>query len=649
MIRFFTLPFLFLVFMTAPTNADIGDPTLETDHPHYPGEGVFQTIEGCVDFATRGVKGDQERAIALYNWMLTHQFHLASPQDCRVPNVKPDTRKTQYDLVVEDANRGRFSYAYGLCGTVHTWNEAYWRALGLDARRRAFPGHVNSEIKYGGQWHAFDTDMAGLVFRKDGVVAGYQDIIQNPALATNRKMGVVCYPFAWPSDFNSMKKGWEQVAKQGASKWWKLYNSGYAAHPGIVHLRKGETFTRYFNRDHFGGPTKRRFWHVQKNGPFRNWTFVNKGTPQHEGGESNSRGNASYCNAEFVYEPALTRLKSKAGSKQATGTMVFDHFSPYVIAGDPTDDENPMTQKATDGLVVKGETTGAISLALSTDQGQSWKHIADVTGSFALDLTDSAKGYYGWMVRFTPSETARLKALKFITVCQMAQPIYPRLKSNGSKVTYRVASRGVRPVLPNWSLSQQQLVDAGVINKTFDSGNTKYTRRSAKQRTAYTTTSNKPAMVAFNVKTPGPLLEVRAASRFSLRVPSPKRCNFHLDISTDAGKSWQTIGKAEIPEDNEYSSGWMYGKVDVSNAKVAEAVVRAQLYAGGYTTGLIDADLYGIYRCAKPQAAKITYAWREAGKLKTHVEIVLAGRASHTFTVPTGANITDEYVRIETR
>src|SRR5690606_13513733 len=68
---------------------------------------------------------------------------------------------------------------------------------------------------------------------------------------------------AWPGDFNAMKKGWQQVAAGG--NWYSMYNGGYAAQPGIIHLRKGETFTRYDDPDHYGGPFKRRFWHNMKN------------------------------------------------------------------------------------------------------------------------------------------------------------------------------------------------------------------------------------------------------------------------------------------------------------------------------------------------------------------------------------------------
>ncbi len=132
--------------LPAIAGGEVGDPTLRTDHPHYPGEGAIQTVEDCVRFATEGKEGEQERAIALYLWMLTHQWHLASPQEWNIPGETPDTARDNHEMVVYDANRARFSYGYGLCGTVHSWNEPYWRALGMAARRRAFPGHTNSDL-----------------------------------------------------------------------------------------------------------------------------------------------------------------------------------------------------------------------------------------------------------------------------------------------------------------------------------------------------------------------------------------------------------------------------------------------------------------------------------------------------------------------
>ncbi len=640
---------------------EVGDPTVQTDHPQYAGEGAFQTVEDCVQFATRGKEGAQDRAIAMYLWLLTHQFHLASPQEPYAPGLTPDTTRTQDDLTVQDANRARFSYSYGLCGTVHAWNEVYWRALGMPARRRAFPGHTNSEIFYDNGWRAFDTDMAGLLFRDDGLVAGYDDIRRSPQLATQAKPPLPCYPFAWPGDFQVMKEGWEQVARGG--DWFAMYNSGYAALPGVVQLRAGETFTRWFDRDHWGGPTKRRFWHHLPGGPFRDWTFVNRGEPEHRGAESNSRGNASYCNGEFLYRPDLSRdtyREGVAAQSENVGQrmqsprlfsgdgqeafVTFSHFSPYVICADPQDDANPMSAPATDGVVVSGAARGDVTIECSGDGGQTWESVGAAGGAFRHDLTEALKGRYGWLIRFRWRGKAGLDAVEFATTTQVSQTMYPRLTPDGCEVTYRCAARGVTPVRPNFALPEARL--AGIEAEDLRSANVAYVGRSKQSRVAYEVRGNKPGQVVFRVTSRRPLLEVTAAARYRVRSPSPPDCDFHLDISTDQGRTWRTFARSDVPTDNEYSSGWVYGKTEISDADAHEALVRVHLYAGGYPTGLIDAEFFGIHQARPPQPLELTYGWREGGQSKTHHEKIPAGSKEHRFSIATGNLVADEFVRL---
>lgn len=656
--------FLAALCSAVTTFADgAGDVTLRTDHPHYPGEGVFQSVDDCIRFATDGKAGDQEKAIALYLWMLTHQWHLASPQEWNVPGETPDTNIWRDDMVVYDANRARFSYGYGLCGTVHSWNEPYWKALGMQVRRREFPGHVNSEVRYGGRWHAFDTDMAGIVFGKDGAVAGYDDIIADPSLVEQTHAPLPCYPFAWPSDLKSMRKGWEEIARGG--NWHKMYNSGYVAHPAIVQVRRGETFTRWFDPDHYGGKDKRRFWHHQDNGPFRNWTFANQGTPEHRGAEANCRGNARYCNGEFVYQPDLTSVAYRDGVVDQSANVVpsmdqpklrsqdgkpaivtFEHFSPYVICGDPVDDANPMSGTATDGLIVEGSAVGNVSVEISVDQGQTWHRLNSVTGNFSHDLTEHVKGRYGWQLRFGFQDKAGLDALKFTTTTQVCQAIYPRLTDGGCRVAYRCAMRGVTPMLPNFGSDEATL--RAVEQRDMRSDNVVYEPRSSQSRLAYRTTNNRPGHVVFRVNAgERELLEVYAAVRYGVRVPPPDNCDYRIEISTDDGESWRPLARADIPADNEFSSGWMYGKADVAESDTNEVLVRIQLYQGGYQAGMIDAQFYGVYRSAPPPSAIVTYGWKEAGELKRHTERIPTAAREHVFEVPTGKIDVDEFVRIQ--
>lgn len=650
-----------LVFtIVVPADAEVGDPTIQTDHPQYAGEGAFQEVNDCVRFATDGKQSPQDRAIAMYLWMLSHQWHLMSPQEWCIPGRIPDTALSRdYESVVYDANRARFSYGYGLCGTVHAWNEPYWKSLGMNARRRSFPGHSNSEIYYDNTWHAFDTDMAGLLFRKDGVVAGYEDIIRDPSLVDSVKKPLPHYPFAWPSDFNVMKKGWQTVAAGG--HWYPLYNGGFAAHPGIVHLRSGETFTRWYDRDHFGGPTKRRFWHHQDGGPKRNWTFFDNGQPTHDGSKSNARGNATYCNGEFIYTPDIASGRFREGLIAESGSIAnrsedpclysedgeecsatFRHFSPYVICGDPVDDANPMSASATDGLVLEAEFVGKVAVAVSADEGQTW-HTIETSSAKRFDLTEYVKGRYGWQIRLSWRGNAGINSLRFTTVTQVCQSIYPRLRTGGSDVTYRAGRRAVVAVLPDFGLPESRV--SAFEETSMRSSNVVYRGRSEKSRRAYETTNNKPGAVIFRINSPERLNEIRAAVRYQLRVPPPKEHDYRLDVSTDNGQSWRTFAKAEIPENNEFSSGWLSGQTEIKT-DVKTALVRFNMYAGGHRTGLIDAYLYGVYNVPSNQAVTIEYGWRESNQLKRHTETVPLGIIEETFRINTGSKIRDEFIRL---
>lgn len=639
--------------------AEIGDLTIQTDHPQYPGEGAFQTPEACARWATIGAASEQDRALALYNWILTHQWHLASPQEWNVPGRIPGQRPDDTEMVVYDANRGRFSYGYGLCGTVHAWNEVYWNALGMPARRRAFPGHTNSEVLVGQKWRAFDTDMAGLVFNRDGSVAGYDDIARDVSLVDLKNPPWPRYPFAWPSDFDVMRAGWKEVAAGG--HWYSMYASGYAAHPAVVHVRRGETFTRYFDPDTFGGPTKRRFWHRQPGGPNRVWTFANGGTPFHDGEKSNSRGKTTYGNAVFEYAPELTNETYREGiveqqnvAVSATGlgavrgqpaSIVFEHFSPYVICGDPVDDEDPMQHAATDGMVIEGLATGQIQARISTDQGQTWQDLPTQKDRLRWDATELVKGRYGWRLKLAWLGDSQLRELRMTTTCQLSQAIYPRLKPGGSQVTYRTAGRAVVPVLPRFEDEAATVRD--YEDREQRSSTMEFRGRRPGQREAYAVRGRETGSLVFRIDSPTELVGLSAAVRYFVGSPTTAGAQYSLSWSIDGGQSWHAFGRVTLPPDNEYSSGWVYGSAEkLAAGESRSALVRVELNGGVHPTGLITAEMYGLRKTAAPLAATVTYGWIEDGKPREHAFQVPAGAVSATGHIPTGKVIKDHFVRI---
>ncbi len=652
-----------LGWLVVNASAEVGDVLLSTDHDTYPGEGVFQSPEECVAWATKDATTDHQRALAIFEWLLTHQWHLHSPQEWCQVGRRPGESNSDNEMVVYDANRGRFSYGYGLCGTVHAWNEAYWRAAGFPARRRAFPGHSNSEVLVDGRWRMYDTDMAGVVLDEDGTVAGYDQIAGNLSLLDRDQGGLPRYPFAWPSDFETMKAGWKQVAAGG--NWYKLYHGGYAAQPGVVHLRRGESFTRYAHPDAFGGPDKRRFWHQQANGPNRLWTFANEGKPVHHGAQANCRGRTTYGNAVFDYQPDLTSKYCLEGTVSASSdlaikptglaiaddqdnaSVIFEHFSPYVICGDPVDDKDPMQGTATDGLIIECQATGRIVLEVSADQGQTWHALGTAEGDRRFDATELVKGRYGWQVRITILKGSTLQQLRFVTTAQLCQTIYPRLKPGGTLVTYRSQPRAVTAVLPLLASEPETAEYCEAVE--LRSSNLEFVGRSAEQRMAYRVRGPKPAHVVFRVPARTPLVGLSAAARFAVRSPSPPGAEFGLDYSIDGGQTWQQLGRVSPPADNEFSSGWVDGNRDFSVPTSETVLVRVTLDGGGHGTGLLTAEMYGLRQTKSPSEVKVTYGWREGQQQKQHSFIVPAGRSEHREQIPTGENLRDDFVKIEAR
>jgi len=135
-------------------------------------------------------------------------------------------------------------------------------------------------------------------------------------------------------------------------------------------------------------------------------------------------------------------------------------------------------------------------------------------------------------------------------------------------------------------------------------------------------------------------------ARYAIRNPPPADHDFRLQVSTDVGDTWQTFAQAEIPADNEFSSGWLSGQATLADTTAEKALIRVVLYAGGYQTGLIDFQAYGVYEAPSPQGTIVTYGWREGDQLRTHETQLDPGTAEATWIIPTGERVQDDFVTI---
>ena len=124
------------------------------------------------------------------------------------------------------------------------------------------------------------------------------------------------------------------------------------------------------------------------------------------------------------------------------------------------------------GLVVRGQTQAAI--ALSVDRGATWHPAGELTGT--LDLTDQAKGHRQYWLKIDRPANDLIDAnLKIITVCHANPALFPRLKDDGTTVTFAASGQALLSAGPNSALVLDRFgfdttTHAGVIDASLERG-----------------------------------------------------------------------------------------------------------------------------------------------------------------------------------
>ena len=128
------------------------------------------SLKRIVETVTRGCKTNDEKAIAIYNFMRLSHYHRAYPTE---PGGVP---------VLKEIN----TYGWSLCGGLHAEQSALWRELGWNWRFVGWPGHTTVEAQYDGRWHYFDVFLKFYAWMPDPnrpgarTVAGQDDLAANP-------------------------------------------------------------------------------------------------------------------------------------------------------------------------------------------------------------------------------------------------------------------------------------------------------------------------------------------------------------------------------------------------------------------------------------------------------------------------------------
>lgn len=363
------------------------------------------SLDSLVASITRGCRTDDERAVAIYNYLRYALYHHAYPR--------------------EPGGIGALKlihvYGWSLCGGEHTVLAAMYERAGWPWRYRGWssPGHTTVEASYGGRWHWLDVFLKFYCWRPDPTAAGgftiasQEDIVADPGLldafTLDGARGVVYLrdsPLDWTAPaylvcgdaLSGVLSGVRSSRDAGSPRGWNAIKFDDPTYSPVPDLGPGMSLTLSWDRVDGGSAAP-------------------QAAPQHSCGDKNyrwcpvigpllepywaQRRAQSWSNGTFIFAPdlasercleafsSLDNLSWRAGrlapgDPNRPGVGVVDVSMPYPVVRTST--------SPADGLVVE----------VSTD-GTTWQPPGN-----------GLVGSYAWKARFTltrPQDSLSLQAI----------------------------------------------------------------------------------------------------------------------------------------------------------------------------------------------------------------------------------------------
>ncbi|MEI8243721.1 MAG: hypothetical protein WCI17_10680 [bacterium] len=611
------LVFAFAGLLAIPSLAGVGDPQTRTDHPWNPGElscstfdRLFQTqAEQYTRVTGRKVDSEEDKALASWFWRNRNHWHSEMVGENYFPGGEG---------LVREYWSGIFGYGFGLCfDTHHQYGGEIWKLLGPNRyRTMGVDGHTSFEVylkggAYGdGTWVLLDHNISTVVFLPDNSrLAGLLEISKDMSLLQKggRARGWL------PSGLHSS----DARGVYGNVKF-AAYGTGYAGAPPIVNLRAGETLRRYVLPGLEDGKTF-LYWGVNKNagipGPDRDLTWASQPEKMFQAKQSCPGKTMRYGNAIYTYKPDFKKgtYKEAVVSEDAS-QVTFEWYSPYVIGAIPAPasarEKAGVTKPGcTGGLVLNGKITCPVEV--SVDQGSNWVKTAEARDG--LDLTDQVKGCHQYLLRFgAGAKSLADSGLTITTGCQSSPTIIPHVKDGVNQVAYEADGLGFVSAGPNKDQAQTHVI-AGAM------GSPSVTLQLEAPRGAAVTA-------------------IYAGAHVACGCP-PRESKYNIDYSVDGGQTWNAILKDYqvrqiAPEPNDWWSQALF-QGDARVDPVAKPVQVRFSNSGKRAFMRVEAQL--AYAVPNTSAVKVTYAWKEAGMVKTDSHVVPRGTDKTAWTFTAGA------------
>lgn len=398
------------------------------------------SLKSIAESVTRECKTNDEKAIAIYNFMQLSHYHraYAGEPGGGLPALK--------EIVC---------YGWGLCGGLHSVQSALWRELGWGWRFIGWPGHTTVEAQYDGRWHYIDVFLKIFAWMPDGkggrTLAGEYDLKANPkellqdafvmdkarnvAYMKSDQFVMIDGKANWRAhDFLSCGDTLDKMPnlnRVGPSESWAGYDHATGSYSTDVNLAPGFALTNTWD-----AVPDAWWWYPGAKGAPAHTCPGHKDTRNDPGyglvlePYVNSKPARSYANGALTFAPdfsndaflkALVSIENAKVAGKAlvpaeagrAASIVFRLASPYIMT------------KAS------GEAAGADTVEVSVDDGKTFKAV-DIK-----NFTDAVKVKLAALVRVTFKES--LKSLRIEAIVQNNPGALPYLSPGKNTVTVSVA------------------------------------------------------------------------------------------------------------------------------------------------------------------------------------------------------------------
>lgn len=431
---------LVFAFASLVVRADVANFKITTDKSVDASslETLVQTIT-----AQAGAKTNDEKAIAIFEWLHQAIFHWAYATEPAPQTVGP------LKLL--------HVYGWGLCGGEHTVLKALFETAGWECRYVGWsdPGHTTIEVKYDGRWHYLDVFLKCYFWSKGrSHIVSQEEIAADPSLVLDAvKEGRAARAHLCCGDTESgIISGVKSRKNEGNSKGWASVTWRDEGWSPALRLPCGATLR------------------LEWKGEDKAFAVGGK-APQHSCGIKDFRDNPAlgpllehygprnWSNGRLIYAPdfsqpadvadiTLTNAKAVGGKlvAQGNGSAVFRLPLPYAYVS----------------ATLQSTVTGQGSNFVSVDGGKTWKPCGP-----ALDVRQK------YDVCFKVEFTGEIVKLRVEAVIEHNRGVQPYLVTGKNRIT-ATADRGKSDAIASVTFGWQDATAANPKRKQWNGGGITY-------------------------------------------------------------------------------------------------------------------------------------------------------------------------------